>query len=230
MKKLFRHYAIIWLLGLGFINVILFATPIAGKNKFTPNFWIGYSLITIIFFALFVFLMFRSDDPEKNFYDIPLRKAVRNAFLEFFAAGIVCIFVSFLPTWGGILLCASALMLSAMDFLSIRGAVSAVQEIGKRIDEKSSFIRSLTVDAEILLSKANSPEIKSKVREVYEAIRYSDPMSNDGLKTVEAQITLKFSDFSSTVSEGNLQKIQVTAEELISLLSERNKKCKILKK
>ena len=217
MKRLFRHYAIIWLIVLVVINIVLFATPLAVENKFTPNFWLGYSLMTVICIFQFIFDMLRSDEPEKVFYDIPLMKAARKAFIEIFIAGLICVFVPFLPTWAGILICALALTLSAIGFLSVRGAISAVKEIGERVKEKSSFIRSLTVDAEILLSKA-APEIKDKVKEVFEAVRYS-----------EAQITLKFSEFSSAVSDGNFEKVQSTAQELLSLLSERNKKCKILK-
>lgn len=228
MKRLFRHYAIIWLIVLVVINIVLFATPLAVENKFTPNFWLGYSLMTVICIFQFIFDMLRSDEPEKVFYDIPLMKAARKAFIEIFIAGLICVFVPFLPTWAGILICALALTLSAIGFLSVRGAISAVKEIGERVKEKSSFIRSLTVDAEILLSKA-APEIKDKVKEVFEAVRYSDPMSREELKIVEAQITLKFSEFSSAVSDGNFEKVQSTAQELLSLLSERNKKCKILK-
>ena len=229
MKKLFRHYAIIWLIVLAFTNVLLFLTPAAGGNKFTVNFWLGYFMLTAVFVSMFLFCMFRSDDPDKIFYGLLLRKSARNAFLIIFSAGCVCVFVPFLTIAGGILICASAITLASIIFLRTMGAVSAAKEIGDKVRDRTSFMRTLTARAENLFKNSAVPGIKARAKEVYEAIRYSDPVSNDGLKDIEDKISLMFGEFSSAISNNDLQKASDIADSLLTLLSERNKKCKILK-
>ncbi|MBQ9949706.1 MAG: hypothetical protein IJO93_03170 [Clostridia bacterium] len=91
------------------------------------------------------------------------------------------------------------------------------------------FIKSLTVDAESLMSRAKSETIKAECKKVYEAVRYSDPMSNGALVSIESDITIKFSKLSEAVISENSETVATLADEIIILLGDRNKKCKLLK-
>ena len=59
----------------------------------------------------------------------------------------------------------------------------------------------LTIDADTLMAQAKSDGVKAECRKVYEAIRYSDPMSNDALASVEGKISAKFAELSAKVAE-----------------------------
>ena len=85
------------------------------------------------------------------------------------------------------------------------------------------------MDAESLVVKAKSDEIKAELKKVYEAIRYSDPMSNDALTDIETQIKLKFNALSKAVISSNAEETETMAEDLLVLVNDRNKKCKLLK-
>ena len=87
----------------------------------------------------------------------------------------------------------------------------------------------MTVDAETLLARAKSEEAKGACKKVYEAVRYSDPMSSEMLAGVEGQITIKFAALSNAVVEDNDEAIAATAEEVLILVKDRNSKCKLLK-
>ena len=87
----------------------------------------------------------------------------------------------------------------------------------------------MTVDAESLIARAKNETIKAECKKVYEAVRYSDPMSNDALSSVESEITIKFSKLSEAVSEDNKENIAEIANEIVILLGNRNKKCRLLK-
>ena len=102
-----------------------------------------------------------------------------------------------------------------------------VQDMDGKNKQRTLFLRSLTVDAESLLAHAAVPELKKTLQEVYEAVRYSDPMSHGALAGVEGQITVKFSELSKAVDAQ--EPAERAAEELKVLLSDRNKKCKLLK-
>ena len=104
-----------------------------------------------------------------------------------------------------------------------------VSEIDGKISTKTLFIKSLTVDAESLISRAKNENIKAECKKVYEAVRYSDPMSNDVLASIESDITIKFSRLSEAVISEDLETVVKLADEIIILLGDRNKKCKLLK-
>ena len=53
-------------------------------------------------------------------------------------------------------------------------------------------------------------------------------MSVEALAGLESQITLKFHEFETAVSEENENTLKL-ADELVVLIEERNTKCKVLK-
>lgn len=67
------------------------------------------------------------------------------------------------------------------------------------------------------------------MQKVYEAVRYSDPMSNDALSVIEAKITVKMDELSSAVGADDAAKAKEIADELVILVGDRNKKCRALK-
>mgnify|MGYP006923404322 CR=1 FL=1 len=94
---------------------------------------------------------------------------------------------------------------------------------------KTFFIKSLTVDADTLMAQAKSDAVKAECRKVYEAIRYSDPMSNDALASIEGQITVKFAELSDAVKADDVGNVVELASEVVILIGDRNKKAKVLK-
>ena len=97
------------------------------------------------------------------------------------------------------------------------------------ISNCSFFIKSLTVDAESLIARAKSETLKAECKKVYEAVRYSDPMSNGALASIENDITIKFSKLSEAVVSDDSEAVVTLADEIIILLGDRNKKCRLLK-
>lgn len=64
---------------------------------------------------------------------------------------------------------------------------------------------------------------------MYEAVRYSDPMSNDALASAEAQITIKFNELADAVNAEDAEKAKAAASEVVILINNRNQKGKLLK-
>ena len=54
-------------------------------------------------------------------------------------------------------------------------------------------------------------------------------MSNDALSVIEAKITVKVDEFSSAVGADDAIKAKEIADEIVILVTDRNKKCKALK-
>ncbi len=233
MKRVFKTYIAVWALLLVLFNVIAFASVgWIGQEKYTASFWIGYVFITVAFLGQLAcaYIALKDDNNlKKTFLNLSLLSASYGGLIASFVVGGLCMLISPLPDWVGVIVCAIVLVLNALAVVKAKVAVDAVAEVDEKIKAQTFFIKSLTVDADTLMAKANTDEIKAECRKIYEAIRYSDPMSNNALASVEGQITVAFSKLSSAVDEGKPEAVKALSDELIVLVNERNKKCRLLK-
>ena len=232
MKKVFKFYSIIWAVLLALFNVISFVSVgWAGISKYTPSFWIGYAFITLSFIGQIVCAYFalKDNDIKKTFYNVSLIAASYTGLILSFVFGGLCMLLSPLPYWVGIILCTIILGFNVIAVVKATAAIDIVGGIDKKVKEKTLFIKSLTVDSETLMSRAKSEAVKAECKKVYEAVRYSDPMSNGALVSIESEITIKFSNFSDAVVSDKFNVASECATELVILIDERNKKCKLLK-
>lgn len=232
MKKVMKFYCVIWAILLALFNVISFVSVgWAETPKYTPSFWIGYIFITIAFIGQLICTYFalKDNDSKKTFYNISLISTSYTGLILSFVFGGLCMIISPLPYWIGIILCAIVLGLNAIAVVKASIAIDIVGEIDEKVKGRTFFIKSLTVDAENLISRAKSEAVKAECKKVYEAVRYSDPMSSNALASIESEITIKFSNFSNAVVSNKFNVASECATELVILIDERNKKCKLLK-
>ena len=232
MKKVFRFYSAVWAILLAIFNVISFVSVgWAGIPKYTPSFWIGYVFITLSFNGQIVcdYCALKDDDIKKTFCNVSLISTSYTGLILSFIFGGLCMLISPLPYWVGIILCAIVLGFNVIAVVKATAAIDIVSGIDKKMKESTLFIKSLTVDAENLISRAKSENIKAECKKVYEAVRYSDLMSNDAFASVESDITIKFSKLSEAVISEDSETVVTLADEIIILLGDRNRKCKLLK-
>lgn len=232
MKKTFRNYLIIWAVLLALFNVIAFVSVgWAGIEKYSPSFWIGYIFITLAFIGQLAcaYYALKEDDIKKTFYNISLITTSYSGLIVSFIVGGLCMLISPLPYWIAVILCAVVLAFSVMAVIKASAAVEIVNDVDKKVKESTLFIKSLTVDAESLMSRAKNEEVKAACKKVYEAARYSDPMSNTALASVEEQISAQMEALTAAVSANDEEKILSLAGEIVALIEDRNRKCKALK-
>ena len=232
MKKNFKLYLVAWVLLLAIFNLIAFLVPGTPTNeKFTASFWIGYGFITVMLIGQLVcaYMAFNQNDSKKVFYNITLVRSSYTGLVFSFIIGSICMIFSFLPYWIGVVVCAIVLLLNVMAIMKAKVAINEVERIDEKVKTQTFFIKSLTIDAETLMAGAKDDDIKAECRKVAEALRYSDPMSSDALSSIEGAISIKFTEFSNAVQANDKEKAIPTAGELVVLIGDRNKKCKLLK-
>ncbi len=233
MKKAFKTYIAVWALLLILFNVIAFVSVgWIGQEKYTASFWIGYVFISVAFLGQLAcaYVAAQNDnDLKKTFLNISLFSTSYAGLIVSFIVGGLCMLISPLPYWVGVIMCAIVLTLNVVAVLKAKVAVNTVADVDKKIKTQTFFIKSLTVDTDTLMAKAGTEEIKEECRKVYEAVRYSDPMSNDALATVESQITLKFAELQSAVEANDVNAVREKSNVVLILINDRNKKCQLLK-
>ena len=232
MKKNFKYYIVIWAVLLVLFNIISFVSVgWAEQEKYTVSFWIGYTVILLAFIGQLIcaYIAFKAENAQKLFYNIPLIRVSFIGLILSFIFGGLCMLISPLPYWVGIILCAIVLAVTVISIVTGAAASDIISSKDNQIKAKTLFVKALTADAESLMGRAQSDTVKAAVKKVYEAVRYSDPVSNEALASIESQIIVKFSAFSDAVEAGNQETAETIAEELLILIDDRNKKCKLLK-
>lgn len=233
MKKGFQRYAAAWAVLLVLFNLICFATPAEwyGFNKFGGSFWAGYVVIMLAFLGQLAcaYMAFRAENTKKFFYNLPLITVSYTGLILTLVLGGLCMAVPDLPNWLGALVGAVVLAFTTVAVIKASAAADIVESVDKKVAEKMAFLRMATADAEVILASAKSEETKAACKKVYEALRYSDPMSNEALSVTEAKITVKLDELKAAAAADDAEKVKTAAKELVLLIKERNTKCKALK-
>lgn len=233
MSKNVKLYAVVWVILVALFNAIVFITPSEynGVDKFTDTFWIGYALVTIAFIGQLVcsYIGLKEDNLTKVFYNIPLLRISIVGLVVSIIAGAVLMAIPTIESWIAAIVCLVILGFVAIATIKAEVVGDVVSAIDNKIKAQTFFIKNLTVDAQNLLARANTPEAKAVVNKVYEAIRYSDPMSNENLNDIESRIGYEFRTFEMAVKNDDVAIINSQAEELLILINNRNNKCKALK-
>ena len=232
MKK-FGFYSIGWLLFLGLFNVVTFVTPneYNGISKFTPVFWVSYVFITVAFIGQLAcaYYVFNAKKTFKPFYSIPVLTASITSLVIITLVGSLFMAIITLPSWIGIIICSIVLVLNIVYVAKSAVAVEMVADIDKKVKVKTMFIKLLTADAETLAARAEGEEFAAIAHKVYEAIRYSDPMSDEALVLIEDKITMKFNELCDAFDQKNIELADSCSKQLLIYITERNSKCRVLK-
>lgn len=233
MKKYFKYYGICWAIVLVVFNVITFVVTneTVVLSSVGSSFWVGYAFITIVFIGNLIcsLLFFKEENKGKVFLNIPIINLAYSSLIVSLIVGAVAMAVPQIPYWIGVIVDVFVLAFYAIAIVKASAAVDIVHDIEQKVKVQTFFIKVLTVDADSLMARAKSDDMKAETKKVYEAIRYSDPMSNDALASIENQIQNEFNAFADAVKNNDIDLAKSSSNELVILINDRNKKCKLLK-
>ncbi len=80
-----------------------------------------------------------------------------------------------------------------------------------------------------LADQCTDSNAKKTLQKLAEDFRYSDPVSSDALKSVENELQDLVSELQIAVSSGNLSQVTALCSKISTVLTERNRLCKLNK-
>ena len=209
MKKNFKYFGFTWIVGFVLFNAITFLIPneIFGVTRFDKGvFWIAYALITLSFITQLItaYKFVKDDSNEKMFLNIPLLRTGYIAIVLSIIVGLIFMIFPVLPAWVGAIVCLMIAGFFAIASVKAVAVASAVVDIGEKVKTKTAFIRMAIVDAENIMARATTSEIKEQTKKVYESLKYSDPMSDTALDNIEQDIDNALNELKkAVVGNGN---------------------------
>lgn len=98
-----------------------------------------------------------------------------------------------------------------------------IERVETEVKAKVAAWKSIGLEVNMLLSSADG-ERKKQISEIYDAIRYADPMSNENLSEIETEIKENIAELAS--ADGDISPICRT---ILLKIKKRNEMCKLLK-
>jgi len=211
-------------LGIAFVllNVIAFAVPTVK----TATFWIAYAFIAVAFASQIVIWKFAfkgADSLKSKFLGIPLISVGITYLIVQIIAFAVFMALPLTTSWIAIVVCALILGISAICLIGTETGREEINRVEEKVEKKVFYIKALQVDVEMLASTETDADTKAALTKLAEKIRFSDPMSNDILADLETEITAKVKELKTVENKAEIITV------LDSLITERNKKAKLLK-
>jgi hypothetical protein len=203
-------------------NVIAFVVP---TDK-TATFWVAYAFSVVAFavqIPLWKIALGKKDALKSKFLGIPVvHVGITYLIIQLIAFAVFMIFPT-LPVWLAVVVCSIILAISALCAIAGQAGANEINRVEEKIKVKRAFIQFLQTDIEMLAESESDVETKSELKKLAEKVRFSDPMSHEMLGELESRISAKVEEMKTATDKKCL------VAEVTTLLTERNKKCKILK-
>lgn len=203
-------------------NVIAFVIP----TYETATFWTAYAFSVVAFavqIPLWKIAFGKKDTIKSKYLGIPIIHVGVISLIIHLIAFIVFMIVSTLPAWLAVVVYVIILAISALCVIADQAGTNEIDRVEEKVKVKRAFIAFLQTDIEMLVESEPDAEIKAALKELAEKVRFSDPMSHKMLGELESKITAKVEEMKNTTDK------KAVIREIELLLTERNKKCKILK-
>lgn len=234
VKKNFKFYMLLWLIFLIAFNAIVFLVrPIilGYEINYDARFFIAWLFVNAAFVCnlLCAKKAFQAENMKKLFYNLSLIGISSAGLIGMLVLGCILMLIPDCPAWMAAVVCVIIAAFTAIAVVKADWAVGIVEDTEDKVKENTAFIRSLTAEAQTLQSKVKTSEAKAAAKKVYEALRYSDPVSTNASLADEAIITAKFSELTSCITSCDEAKVVECADEFVQLVKDRNNKCRMLK-
>lgn len=204
------------------LNVIAFEVPTAK----TETFWVAY-VFTAVAFALQIgiwnFAFKGTDTLKSKFLGISLISVGITYLIVQIIAFAVFMALPLTASWIAIVVCALILGISVICLIGTETGRDEINRVEEKVEKKVFYIKSLQVDVEMLASAEQDADTKMALTKLAEKIRFSDPMSDEALVDLEAKITAKVEELKTAENKAEIITV------IDSLLTERIKKCRMLK-
>lgn len=228
-------YIVIWIATVILFNLICFFAPIGAGNigNHSGGFWAGYGFAMAAFVLHLVFscIALSEKNKEKKVLNNPLIIISSVELCLMILAGIVCMVVTAIPYWLGIIICYALLLLSVIFFITAKAVGENAHAANRTLNAKTSVFRELTDMAQELVSVSSTSEEKDVAKKIYDSIRYSDMVSCEETEDEELIIRSKIEHLIESVrNRSEFDAVSQASDEILLLVEKRNNKCKASKR
>ena len=127
------------------------------------------------------------------------------------------------------LLQTALLAITTIHILALSNANLRIKETENSIKSKCRTLHTLQLELERITSYAKDTDSAGEIRKLAEAVRFSDPVSNDLVAGIEEELQQTVGELEQAVLEENATLVQSLLSQATRLLDDRNRKILIHK-
>lgn len=227
MKNKIRVLIVLAILLVAF-SVISFALPF----EHTATFWLSYvfGMVAIAVQAYVLYSAFMKGNGTKSkFYGFPIA-TVGAIYLaaQLVLSLIMMALAGVAATWIAILLYVLLLVVASIGFIAVDAVRDEVVRQEVQIKKDISLIRGLQAKVNGFVNLCGA-DVREDVANLAEALRYSDPVSNETLAAIEAELSAAVEELRAVVATGDSSAIREACSKTNTILMARNQACKLSK-
>lgn len=226
-KSVIAVYAIL-------LVVYVIAFLIIPFNKIAAS-WISFAF-TIIAIAssllVFNFAFNAKETLDSKIYGYPIFRVGAIYALAQLAVGIIiCAIAAFVsvPYWVALLLSIILLGAAAIGVIITENTRDLVEHIDTTVKIDTEVVTNFQIDIAGIVDCCEDSILKSGLKKLNDAFRFSDPVSNAKTKEADNKISELLNELKTNVESNNVPESTALVEKITNALAERNRICKATK-
>lgn len=214
---------VISLIALIVFNVVAFILPV----EHSILFWMGYTfeIFSNLFLLVTALITLNKTNINDTFHGLP---ALSVSWIYFIVQTVLSIWQMNSNDFSysiGIIIDALLAAGTTVILIVTYAAGREIKEIEETVSEKVFYIKNLKSEIELL--SVEDAKLSVQLKDLKDTVRFSDPMSHSQLIPLENKIANKFNVLKDNLD--NVSMASMICDEMQQLLTERNKKCRLLK-
>lgn len=203
-------------------------TFIAFVAPFIKNevFWSAYAFGIVAIAAQFYFARsaFGGKGTAKSrVYGFPIaRVGAIYVAVQFIASLAQMVLSTYLPAWAGFALNVAILVLALLGCIGTEVARDAVAKMDTSVSTNTQPMTDIRLTCEALLARCEDGKLQVKLAELTEAIRFSDPTSDDATAAAEEKIKDKLDAIGKAIDTSDTKQAHVLISQTLLAIRERN--------
>ena len=192
-----------------------------------------FSVVALVFgFGVTGYAFSKGDDIKSKVYGFPIFRlgVIYTAVQIIFTLIIAAIgFFAAVPAWIVWVVSIVFAGLAAIGVIAADSTRDIITEQEKSSEAQTKAIKYFRLDMGGIADRCTDAELKKSIEKFADELKYSDPVSSDELEEIEKNISDGIDKLSALVNE-DTEAAKKQVDELTRLLSDRNRRCKALKK
>jgi len=227
-KNNFRVYIVIGIIFIVF-SVISFVAPFEKNGVFALSYIFG-----VIALALQIYVynssINKGKDAKSKFYGFPIvRIGVIYLAVQLIISFIAMIISELIPMWMYVIVYVMIIAIAAIGCITAETMRDEIEKQDTNLKKDVSEMRALQSLSSSLVGQCNNSEIKIILQKIADEYKYSDPVSCNETKSLEKDMSECMKEIQTAVFEGDIDSVKILGDKELSLITERNRICKLNK-
>ncbi len=226
MTRLWTVLAVVLLV----YNVVVFAAPFEKTAVFFLSWIFTLAAVGAQIYTLRT-AFYRDENVRSKFYGFPIARIGAVYLIAQLILGLVFMAAgSHAALWIPLILYTVLLGAAAVGFIAADAVRSQVEEQDEKLKKNVECIRTLQSKAVSMVQLLKDEEARKALEKFSEDLRFSDPVSSEGLRDIEADLIFCMEELQQAAAEGDSASVIALEQKASSVLMERNRLCKLEKR